>query len=362
MPELDEQIRELIDLGAPAVTAREAMESVVRGSRRSARLVLAGRGSSPSGRYLVGALITVAAVIVLVLVLVLGFRGTSKPGGVTPTHRNKNNTPGVSLRFVAEGESSASGLKDDVAILTKRLSAFGLGDSTVSASRDAITIRTPAPVSKTAMADIVDLTSSGTLYLRPVLCGAPAYSLPDGTPPGAVPNRCPALNQLTAPNLAVNTSTGSTLNTPPPWATLAAVPTTPPSADIPTEPVLLVPSANESISGPRLLLGAAEVTGSDIASAQVAFDSPDWVLDISFNHSGSGQWNALAQRQFHALIGFDLDGQLLEAPLTEPSQATFTSFGSKVQISGPWKENQAKVVAAELNAGPLPVHLVEKHG
>jgi hypothetical protein len=359
MLDLDEQIRLAIDAGAPPVTASEVMVRG-RGTHRTARLVPGGR--TPSNRYLIRALVTVAAVIVLVLVLVLGFRGTSKPGGVTPAHQNKNSGPGVTLRFVPEGQSSASGLKDDVSILTKRLATLGLGDSAVSKSHGSITIWTPKPASKTALADIVDLTSPGTVYLRPVLCSAPPFSLGAGKAPGAVPNRCPPQNQLSAANLDVDTNSGTTEANPVPWVTLASVPSTSSSSDNPSEPVLLVAPSDAYPSGQRLLLGPAGVTGSEITGAQSVFDSPDWVINVDFNRLGASQWNALALQQFHALIAVDLNGHLLEAPLTEPSQTVFTSFAGKVQFSGPWNENESKVVAAELNAGPLPVHLVEKHG
>ena len=53
----------------------------------------------------------------------------------------------------------------------------------------------------------------------------------------------------------------------------------------------------------------------------------------------------------------DLDAQVISAPLTLPNQASFTSFGGKIQISGNFTESTAKSLALDLQFGALPVTL-----
>jgi preprotein translocase subunit SecD len=48
---------------------------------------------------------------------------------------------------------------------------------------------------------------------------------------------------------------------------------------------------------------------------------------------------------------------VISAPITQPSQATFTSFNGQVQISGSFTQSQAQTLATELNYGSLPVKL-----
>ena len=48
----------------------------------------------------------------------------------------------------------------------------------------------------------------------------------------------------------------------------------------------------------------------------------------------------------------------MSAPLIEPSQSTFTSFGGRMQIGGDFNKLTADELAAVLNSGPLVTPLV----
>ncbi len=48
---------------------------------------------------------------------------------------------------------------------------------------------------------------------------------------------------------------------------------------------------------------------------------------------------------------------MISAPITQPTQASFTSFNGQVQISGSFTEDQAKTLATEFTYGALPVKL-----
>ena len=162
---------------------------------------------------------------------------------------------------------------------------------------------------------------------------------------------------LLAPDLVVTTDTGSSnIDSIPPDPALAAVPTSTPAYDEshPGDPVL-VPLLGGG--GERYLLGLSELNGSVVARASASFQSPNWVVNVDLTSAGSAQWDELTQKYFHEIIGIDLDGQLISAPLVQPSQSTFSSFAGKVQISGSFTRQSAQALAAELNSGPMATAL-----
>jgi preprotein translocase subunit SecD len=100
------------------------------------------------------------------------------------------------------------------------------------------------------------------------------------------------------------------------------------------------------------------MTGTQIKSANALVTSTGlWTVNLNLTPTGATQWDALANAQFHAIIGIDLDAQVISAPLTQTSQQAFTSFNGQVQITGGFTESQAKALATELNFGALPVKL-----
>ncbi len=98
----------------------------------------------------------------------------------------------------------------------------------------------------------------------------------------------------------------------------------------------------------------AQLTGTAVKSASAQLNNGQWTVNLVLTGPGSTAWDTLAKQQFHAIIGIDLDGQVISAPITQPTQSTFTSFNGQVQISGSFTEDQAKTLATELNYGALP--------
>jgi len=201
------------------------------------------------------------------------------------------------------------------------------------------------------------LGKTAQLFFRPALCGAPALTVAKGhsASTGPLPT-CSSTSALTEANLAVNTGTQQATQTPQPDTQFTTYPSTSALNDAKSATVL-VPSLTGN-TYQRYVLGPAQVTGSQIKSANAALSQAgQWTVNINFNSAGAAAWDALAQQQFHAIIGIDLDGQVISAPITQPGQATFTSFAGSVQISGTFTEDQAKTLATELNFGALPVKL-----
>ena len=201
------------------------------------------------------------------------------------------------------------------------------------------------------------LGKTAQLFFRPASCYAPPHTVSKTQPSNTGPlPTCSATSQLTATNLNINTSTGQAQANPPADQQFGPYPSTTAANDTKSATVLLPGLSGQGSQ--RYVLGPAQVTGSQIKSANASLSqSGQWTVNINFNAAGATAWDALAQQQFHAIIGIDLDAQVISAPLTQPTQAAFTSFAGQVQISGSFTEDQAKTLATELNFGALPVKL-----
>ena len=213
------------------------------------------------------------------------------------------------------------------------------------------------PGQKNTQQTLDRLGKTAQLFFRPALCYAPAFAVAKGqtASTGALP-ACSTTSQLSATNLAVNTSSGQATGNPPPDTAFATYPSTSPLNDAKSATVLLPGLPGQGTQ--RYVLGPAQVTGSQIKSANASLNQGgQWTVNITFSPSGATAWDALAQQQFHAIIGIDLDGQVISAPITQPSQQSFTSFAGQVQISGTFTQSQAQTLATELNYGALPVKL-----
>ena len=136
---------------------------------------------------------------------------------------------------------------------------------------------------------------------------------------------------------------------------LAAYPTS--SSNAPHAVVLQKGLAGSAFRG-RYLEGPAELSGTAVktASAQLS-PTGQWVVDITLTGSGSNGWNQMTQRYFHEIIGIELDGVVQSAPITQPTQGTWSSFGGHVEISGDFTQQSAQSLAIALQYGSLPVGL-----
>jgi preprotein translocase subunit SecD len=114
----------------------------------------------------------------------------------------------------------------------------------------------------------------------------------------------------------------------------------------------------------RCVLGPAQMTGRSIGSAQATQNQTGaWVVDYTLAGSaGSALWDKVAQENFHQLLGIELDGQVYSAPIIQPTQAAFSSFDGKGEISGgsganSLTQSDAQNLAQAMNFGALPITL-----
>ena len=301
-------------------------------------------GHGPSRRPIVLLSITgtvVAVLVIVVLVVVL------MPTG----------TPRRTVATFAPVSSSASTqqLRDDANQLTRRLDALNeQSDSVVVRGRTVVVLggtRLPVPEST--------LVESGTLQFRPALCLSAPYtaSTPSATL-GPVPGACSDPQYaLTDPTLIVNMATGnSNIDSIPldPALTPYRSSTSAYNDDNPNRAVLIPLNGAE---GERYLLGPSELSGTAIAATQAAYQAPNWVVNVTLTDPGAAAWDKMADKYFHEVIGIDLDGRVVSAPLTQPTQSTFVSFAGRVQISGAFNKSSAEELAANLDSGPLAAPL-----
>ena len=263
---------------------------------------------------------------------------------------------GLAVVYQTHRPVDSAQLATIVTILNVRVGAGTTGATVASQGKNEISVSIPGE--KNTQQVLATLGNTAQLFFRPALCYAPSLTLAKGktpTPP-PIPTTCAATSQLTAANLAVNTSTGAATNNPPEDPQFATYQSTSPTGDDKNATVLL-PGTAASGSG-RYVLGPAGMTGTAVKSANAQLNNAgQWVVNLNLTGPGAVQWNTLAEKQFHAIIGIDLDGQVISAPITLPNAQTFTSFGNSVQISGSFTENEAKTLATEFTYGALPVKL-----
>lgn len=210
------------------------------------------------------------------------------------------------------------------------------------------------PVSPAGPAPSVAAASAKVSFsIRPVLCYAPTYAVPAGQAPSTGPlPACSPSTQLTASNLQVAPDSGnvngytsnSNVNADPQFATY---PSTTSSNGEQSQEVLLPGTATSGSSG-RYVLGPAGLTRTAIASARAISESGQWTVRLGLTPNGSAQWDSLAAQQFHAIVGVVINGQVVSAPITQPTQRSFASFDGQLQISGGFTEHQAKAIASGL--------------
>jgi len=110
---------------------------------------------------------------------------------------------------------------------------------------------------------------------------------------------------------------------------------------------------------PSATLVATNLTGADLQSAQVVFDSQTGkpAISLQFTTEGGDKFAEITGRNVGKQLPIVLDNQIISAPVVE-GQIT----GGNAQITGNFSIDEAKQLAIQLNAGalPIPVTLVQE--
>ncbi len=112
-------------------------------------------------------------------------------------------------------------------------------------------------------------------------------------------------------------------------------------------------------ASPSATLVATNLTGADLKSAQVVFDSQTGkpAISIKFSKEGGDKFAEITGRNIGKQLPIILDNQIISAPVV---QTKIT--GGDAQITGTFTIDEAKQLSIQLNAGalPVPVTLVQE--
>ncbi len=255
---------------------------------------------------------------------------------------------GLSVVYQPAHAINAGQMAEEIAILTNRVNASGVSGATVQQQGQNIAVTVPG--AKDAQAILQTLGSTAQLFLRPVLCYAPPLNTDPKKQVPAGTKVLPCRSQY-----AVTTANAQTPN-----ASIDPLfgyyHSTEPANDVQSSTVIL-PGIGSQI---RYVLGPAPLTGRIIANATAQVDQTNqWVVSCNLTPVGSAGWDVMAQQNFHKPVAIELDGVVQSAPIILPGQATFSSFGGTLQISGGFTQTQATALATVLTYGSLPVALNE---
>jgi len=268
---------------------------------------------------------------------------------------------GFSVVYQTSRAVPAATLAETVNILNNRVNGLGVSGAEVSTTgKNEISVSVPGV--KNAAQVLTDIGQTAQLYFRPVLCYAPAYVAPKSKGgkkapiPKSLPTSCPSAYALVTSNLTGSPNSGSGVEYEvPPDPSLSAYPSS--SIDNPSSYVLQKGLATSGFPY-RYLEGPAEIRGTAVKTAQAQLSQTgQWVVNMTLTSAGSNEWNTMTMRYFHEIIGVELDGVVQSAPITQPQQTTWSSFGGQVEISGSFTRASAQSLALALQFGSLPVRL-----
>jgi hypothetical protein len=199
----------------------------------------------------------------------------------------------------------------------------------------------PRSIASPPRGSLVASLAKSPVTVRPILCLAPPYSPTAATSLSKLPTTCPAQYRVSGvtPNQSAEGYSARSGSTDP---ALTAYQTKK-AASIHQRNVVLLDLLGvkgQGDPGERFLLGPVQFAlspSSDVASASVIRSSsgnPSPEVQIRFTDAGVRKWNATAKSNFHQQLAFVYDGLIVSAPIIEPSQYSFTSFGNKSVISG----------------------------
>jgi len=277
---------------------------------------------------------TVGSLIAIVVIALGAFIATLAVGNAPQLGLDLQG--GTSVVLQPKDPVSEGVLNQSISIIRNRVDALGVSEPDISRLGDNIVVQLPGVKDADRALEIVGQTAE--LRFRPVLGELP----PEGAPPPTT-----TTTPTTAPaDPAATTTTTTTVNP-------STVPTTPREQDLPDQTVVL-PELDEGRVVRRYQLGAAEMTGRAVATARANFtaESGQWAVDFELTGEGAEQFDAMAAKYLQRQIAIVLDGVVQSAPVIQQAD-----FNGKGQISGDFKEREAKDLALVLRYGALPVEL-----
>ena len=310
---------------------------------------------------------------------------------------------GISITQKPVGPYNTSSLDLAVERIRARVDSLGVAEPEILRQGNAIVVNLPGVKNQAQAEQLVKVT--GQVYLRPVLVdtqfGIPCVTGAPSTKPATTTTTTPTgtgATSSTSSTVAGSTTVASSTNAPTTTAaggpsrlpgtantstTVAASTSTTVPAGTPTTTVpggattttvagtaATLPDVPPDQSGyvkarggSFCKVGPAGGTGEvfkDDATARI-LSGAGWGVTVSLRGGSTGAdvWNVLAAECFNATaacptrqLAIELDGEVISAPTVQQA-----NFPDSVQITGQFKEAEARNLARVLNSGSLPVKL-----
>ena len=264
-----------------------------------------------------------AVPLIVIVVLALGALAATLAAGNSP-ELGLDLQGGTSVVLQPKEEVSEGVLNQSIEIIRNRVDALGVAEPDISRLGDNIVVQLPGVKDSERALQLVGQTAE--LRFRPVLSELPPFKQPD-------------------PATTTTTAAGAPPATPP-----EEIPSTTREGDA-AEASVVLPDAKKPV---RYQLGPTELTGRAVKSARANFaaEGGQWSVDVTFTDEGSGQFDELAARNVGKQVAIVLDGVVQSAPAIREAK-----FNGTANISGDFKEREAKDLALVLRYGALPVEL-----
>ncbi len=263
-------------------------------------------------------------------------------------------TAQLTFRPVITDVPSENEAKANNAAAKSTTKSVTVGATTTVPGKSATTVTTVKSVAPTTPAATSSQALAGVVSAGRFSVAAPAATTVAPTTIAAPTTTAAGASTTVKGSVAATTVAGGVTTT-----TLVPLPgepismaTTPLGEDSPEKTVIL-PEKRNNPDSRRYLLGPAEVQGAvvDTASAVVS-QTGQWTVDLRLNSTGAALWDAMADKNYQQRIAIVLDGEALSAPVIQTRR-----FGGRAEISGNFKQREAKDLATALKFGSLPVTL-----
>ena len=297
-------------------------------------------------------------------------------GGVLAANLAAGNTPslgldlqgGASVTLQPEGVYDAAALDVAVEIIRSRVDSIGVAEPEIIRQGDTVVVNLPGVDDQQRALDIVG--RQGELLLRPVLQAGllqvnPTTTLASDTsavttlpPPSGGVGGTRKVSATTVPATTVPTTTVPATSVASTTTTVIPVISVPASAD-PNDPSATVLLTDGKGNG--YYVGPAAASGKVFNNnAKAEIQNGSWVVVVGLRNGADGDqlWNALTTLCYNrdptcptAQVAIVLDGVVISAPVVR--EPVFS--GGSVQISGSFKESEARDLAKILEFGAVPV-------
>jgi preprotein translocase subunit SecD len=262
---------------------------------------------------------------------------------------------GVSVVLKPTGSVESDTLDQAITIIRQRIDSLGVTEPEITRQGDNILIQIPGVKDKDRAIALVGQTAE--LQFRPVLGTIPV------TPPVTETTTTTA-SASTDPTTTTESVTTTTEAANGGYTDQTCIDGVTEEQSNPTGQALL-PECEDGILVATYAVGPVALTGSALDTARATLQNGQWTVNPTFKGGadGIGLFNGVAAQCFaksqtcpSGQLAIVLDGRVLSAPTIQ--QASFQA--DQIEISGDFKEREAKDLATALKYGALPIELEQQ--